>query len=210
MEQRSPTNTGFTPGALVERRPEYVTESLGIRIYDKLFDYDLYFTTDPRKTARWFADTAGLLHLRQRRGRLSKLEQANSTSFSIGAQVHHKGSGRTGKISRKSKRGKKWRVKWDDGLKPTQTMSRTEDLEVPEEAWFAADSWLVEWEDGSQARLKQDQLLPVWHLHPTSLPTYMGVNCTHASRACTHGPSNLCLPPSLSCQRTLVLLATNS
>ena len=157
MEQRSPTNTGFATGALVERRPE---ESF------------LKSGGNPRKTARWFADATGVLHLRQRQGRLSKLEQADFTSFSVGAEVRNKNTGWHGKIIGRGKLSKKWRVRWDhpslrNNFFRRTTMQTQKMLKIPAKtAWFAEKSWLVEWEDGSKARFKQRQLLPVRYQNP--------------------------------------------
>lgn len=156
MEQRSPTNTGFATGALVERRPEYSG-------------------SNRRRTARWFADATGVLHLRQPQGRLSKLQQANARSLSVGAEVRNKNTGQHGTITGRAKLSKKWRVRWNGhpnsrnfpkfGTNRKQMKKhyfRPETLEIPvKTAWFAEQSWLVVWEDGSKARFKQRQLLPV-------------------------------------------------
>ena len=97
-----PTNTGFAPGAVVERRP-----------------WNLHVRSKPRKTARWFADKIGILHLRQRRGRLSKLEKTDPSVLFAGVRVRHKLDSRLGKIVNMSpheeigSHGHYWVVKWD-------------------------------------------------------------------------------------------------
>ena len=97
-----PTNTGFAPGAIVERRP-----------------WNKHVRSKPRKTARWFADKMGILHLRQPRGRLSKLERTNPSALYAGARVRNKLDGRLGKIANNSPyngsewHGHHWVVRWD-------------------------------------------------------------------------------------------------
>ena len=174
MEQRSPTNTGFTPGALVERRMTFESKKK-LSLLQSLKQKQ----RNSKLRLHWFADATGVLYLRQRRGRVSEF-RPGSVRLVKGARVEHKETGEIGTVVGGTKKKFCSLVEWDKKVgekETTFTKAKKSNLTLPRFESFAEASWNVEWEDGSQQRLRQKQLLPVGALPPHPIPACVGTVC---------------------------------